>query len=36
MSEATRKLHQSLIRCAKGVISAWETWLKESSPNKLN
>lgn len=28
MSAATLKLHETLIRLAKGVISAWEEWLK--------
>jgi len=29
MSKATIKLHETLIRLAKGMISAWENWLKE-------
>jgi hypothetical protein len=29
MSAATRKLHEMLIRLAKGAIGAWEQWLKE-------
>lgn len=29
MSPATRKLHEALIRLAKGMLSAWEAWLKE-------
>ncbi len=29
MSKATLKLHETLIRLAKGMITAWETWLKE-------
>jgi len=28
-TQATIKLHESLIRLAKGMISAWEEWLKE-------
>jgi hypothetical protein len=28
MSPATRKLHEALIRLAKGMLSAWEEWLK--------
>lgn len=32
MTPATRKLHEALIRLAKGAISAWENWLKENSP----
>lgn len=27
MSPATRKLHETLIRLAKGMIKAWEEWL---------
>nr|DAL05367.1 MAG TPA: hypothetical protein [Caudoviricetes sp.] len=28
MSPATIVLHESLIRLAKGMIKAWETWLE--------
>lgn len=28
MSHSTRKLHESLLRLAKGMLSAWEEWLK--------
>ena len=28
LSPVTMKLHESLIRLFKGVISAWEEWLK--------
>jgi len=28
MSAATLALHEQLIRLAKGMISAWENWLK--------
>ena len=28
MNPATAKLHETLIRLIKGVISAWEEWLK--------
>jgi hypothetical protein len=28
MTPATRELHQTIIRLLKGVISAWEKWLK--------
>lgn len=28
MSSATLKLHENLIRLCKGMISAWEEWLK--------
>lgn len=30
MKPATRVLHEALIRCAKGMIAAWERWLKET------
>ena len=29
MSTATKTLHQALIRHAKGLIAAWEAWLKQ-------
>ena len=29
MSESTKKLHMTLIRLAKGMITAWEGWVKE-------
>jgi len=29
MNESTILLHKTLIRLAKGMISAWENWLKE-------
>lgn len=29
MNKATIALHESLIRAAKGIISAWEKWLLE-------
>lgn len=29
MKPSTKKLHEALIRLAKGAITAWETWLKE-------
>jgi len=28
---ATRKLHESVIRLVKGIIAAWEQWLKDIS-----
>lgn len=28
-SQASIKLHESLIRHVKGIIAAWENWLKE-------
>jgi hypothetical protein len=30
MSQATVKFNESLIRLAKGMITAWEEWLKAS------
>lgn len=27
MSDATRALHEALIRLAKGAVTAWERWL---------
>lgn len=29
MKPSTLKLHETLIRMAKGMINAWETWLKD-------
>lgn len=29
MNPATKELHQTLIRLAKGVISAWEKWIEK-------
>lgn len=28
MNPATRKLHEQVIRLCKGILSAWEDWLK--------
>ncbi|CAG8863153.1 hypothetical protein PS627_00089 [Pseudomonas fluorescens] len=28
MSDATKELHNSLIRAAKAALAAWERWLK--------
>jgi hypothetical protein len=28
MSPATRALHEGLIRALKGMLAAWESWLK--------
>ena len=28
MTPATRELHETVIRLLKGVLSAWERWLK--------
>lgn len=30
MNQSTYKLHASLIRLAKGMLSAWEAWVKEN------
>lgn len=30
MQPATKRLHEALIRLAKGMISAWEKWIQES------
>ena len=32
MNEKTLKLHASLIRLAKGMITAWENWVRENQP----
>ncbi len=32
LSPITRQLHVSLIRLAKGMISAWETWVRAHDP----
>lgn len=29
LSQATKALHEQLIRLAKGAISAWEKWLSQ-------
>jgi hypothetical protein len=29
MSQATKELHQTLIRLLKGCLSAWEKWLEK-------
>lgn len=31
MTPATRSLHEALIRLAKGMIKAWEDWLKAAA-----
>lgn len=31
MHEATKELHLTLIRLAKGVITAWERWIEKRS-----
>ncbi len=33
MKPSTIKLHQTLIRLAKGMLSAWENWLQEQAKN---
>ena len=30
MKPSTRRLHETLIRLAKGMLTAWENWLKET------
>jgi hypothetical protein len=30
MSKSTIKLHEVLLRLAKGMLKAWETWLEET------
>lgn len=32
MTPATAKLHETLIRVAKGALKAWEDWLKAERP----
>jgi len=32
MSASTRKLHEMLIRLARGMLNAWEEWLRQQ-PN---
>lgn len=34
MSPATYKLHESLIRLAKGAVKAWEEWLVSHKEEK--
>lgn len=29
MTAATRKLHEQLIRLAKGMLKAWEDWVRD-------
>ena len=31
MKQHTRELHESLIRLAKGMITAWERWLSKDA-----
>lgn len=31
MNEATKELHQTLIRLFKGALTAWERWLEKRS-----
>jgi hypothetical protein len=30
MKPHTKVLHETLLRCCKGIIAAWEKWLKEA------
>lgn len=29
LSPTTKALHASIIRCLRGILSAWEDWLKK-------
>ncbi len=31
MTPATRRLHEQLIRLAKGMLKAWEDWVREAA-----
>ncbi len=31
MTPVSRKLHEQLIRLAKGMVKAWEEWVRESA-----
>jgi hypothetical protein len=31
MTPATRELHETVIRLLKGILTAWERWLKSQS-----
>lgn len=31
MTPATRRLHEQLIRLAKGMVKAWEEWVRDGS-----
>lgn len=31
MDPSTAKLHEALIRLAKGMISAWEAWVRDKT-----
>lgn len=33
MSTATVQLHETLIRLAKGMVTAWEEWVKTQKQN---
>ena len=35
MTGATRALHEQLIRLAKGMLRAWEEWLKQQATDRL-
>lgn len=34
MNPATKALHETLIRLAKGAITAWEQWLHKQAPTQ--
>jgi hypothetical protein len=34
MKETTKKLHEKLIRHIKGMLTAWEEWIKEQETEK--
>lgn len=34
LPQPTVKLHEKLIRLVKGIISAWEEWLREAGESK--
>lgn len=31
MNATTKALHEALIRCAKGMVAAWEKWLRSQA-----
>lgn len=31
MTPATRELHETIIRLLKGILTAWERWLKQQT-----
>ena len=36
MTPATRELHATIIRLLKGILSAWEHWLKQQSTERAD